>query len=205
MRHLEELHDNGWEKVSSAQLGAQLGLTPSQIRQDLSCFGAFGQHGYGYDITQLSGALKTILGENAKLNAILLGAGNIGKALLCNFCFEQCGICMKAAFDINPEYVSTKIFGVGIYDAKELENYVKNNRVDIAVLCLPKAAAEENAALLKQLGVEAFWNFTNTELFPPESDAIIENVHFSDSLLALSYMLTERKEKNVEPNKRLCG
>ena len=195
LRKLDELSENGVAKISSRQLGDQLGLTSSQVRQDFNCFGEFGQQGYGYNVSVLRAQIAAILGMERGFSAILIGVGNIGRALMENFCFADWGIKLAAAFDIKPALIGTEYKGVHIYGMEELESYLRGNQVDIAVLTVPKTAAVGVTETLTANGVDAIWNFTNVELTAPNSSTIVENVHFSDSLLSLSYFVAERRDE----------
>ena len=169
-----------------------MGLTSSQIRQDFSCFGEFGQQGYGYNVTGLRGEIASILGMNRDFGVILVGVGNIGRAMIENFCFEQYGFHLIAAYDVRPEVVGTDISGIRVHDISELPHIFDTSRVDVAVLSVPKLIANKAARSLIEHGVKAIWNFTNVELDVSEEEAIVENIHFSDSLLALGYYLSEK-------------
>ena len=195
LRKLDDLSESGVERISSKELGEQLGLTPSQIRQDFSCFGEFGQQGYGYNVPALRQQIAGILGMDRGFRAILIGVGNIGHALMDNFCFSDWGFHLMAAFDIKPSLIGTEFQGVPIYSMEQLTEYILNNPVDVAVLAVPKEAAIPVTDLLTESGIEAIWNFTNVELTEPNSSTIVENIHFSDSLLALSYFVAERKDE----------
>lgn len=197
LRKLDELTENGISRISSFELGQQLGLTPSQIRQDFSCFGEFGQQGYGYNVTALRAQIATILGMDRGYNAILIGVGNIGRALMDNFSFAECGFNLSCAFDVKPELIGTSFKGVPIRAMDELVNYLHENRVSVAVLAVPKEAAIAVTNILTENGVEAIWNFTNIELTEPNSSTIVENIHFSDSLLSLSYFVSERLDEKA--------
>lgn len=197
LRKLDELSESGVERISSKELGAQLGLTPSQIRQDFSCFGEFGQQGYGYNVLALREQIAGILGMDRRFRAVLIGVGNIGHALMDNFCFSDWGFQLSAAFDIKPELIGTMFQGVPILSMEELPAYIHENTVDVAVLAVPKEAALPVTQILTDNGIEAIWNFTNVELTGPNSPTIVENVHFSDSLLALSYYVAERKDEQA--------
>ncbi len=197
LRKLDELTENGVSRISSFELGQQLGLTPSQIRQDFSCFGEFGQQGYGYNVVALRGQIAVILGMDRGYKAILIGVGNIGHALMDNFCFSDWGFQLSAAFDVKPELFGTTFNGVPIYSAEFLGDYLDTQHPDIAVLTVPKDAAIRVTKLLTEHGIEAIWNFTNVELTEPNSDTIVENIHFSDSLLSLSYYVSERKDEKA--------
>ena len=195
LRKLDDLQDSGVSRISSFELGQQLGLTPSQIRQDFSCFGEFGQQGYGYNVTALREQISLILGMDRGYKAILIGVGNIGHALMDNFSFADCGVDLIAAFDVKENLVGTEFKGVPIYHEDELESFIQSHDVAIAVLSVPKEVAVRVTKILKDNGIEAIWNFTNIELTEPNSSMIVENVHFSDSLLALSYFVSERMDE----------
>ena len=183
LRKLDELTEIGISRISSFELGHQLGLTPSQIRQDFSCFGEFGQQGYGYNVPALRAQIASILGMDRGFTAVLVGVGNIGHALMDNFCFAEWGFNLAAAFDIKPEIIGTTFNGVPIHAMDELEDYLAANHVDVAVLTVPKEAAIAVTKRLTDNGIDAIWNFTNLELTEPNSSTIVENIHFSDSLL----------------------
>ena len=195
LRKLDELSESGVDKISSRQLGDLLGLTSSQVRQDFNCFGEFGQQGYGYNIAALRAQIAGILGMERGFTAILVGVGNIGRAMMENFCFSDWGVNLAAAFDIKPALIGTEYKGVHIYSMDELEKYLDENKADIAVLTVPKTAVVPVTERLTASGIDAIWNFTNVELTEPNSSTIVENVHFSDSLLSLSYFVAERRDE----------
>lgn len=194
LRKLDELSESGVDKISSRQLGELLGLTSSQVRQDFNCFGEFGQQGYGYRVSALREQIAGILGMDRGFSAILIGVGNIGRALMENFCFGDWGVKLAAAFDVKPALIGTQYKGVPIRSIEELDRYLQENPVDIAVLTVPKAAAMGVTETLTAHGIDAIWNFTNVELTAPNSSTLVENVHFSDSLLSLSYFVAERRD-----------
>ena len=197
LRKLDELNERGVTRISSFELGQQLGLTPSQIRQDFSCFGEFGQQGYGYHVSTLRGQIASILGTDRGYRAVLLGVGNIGHALMDNFCFSEWGFHLTAAFEVNPDIIGSTISGVLVRSMDELGSYLEENHVDVAVLAVPKEAAIPVTKELEAHGIEAIWNFTNVELTEPGSSTLVENVHFSDSLLSLSYFVSERNDERA--------
>ena len=202
LRKLDELGENGIDKISSRQLGELLGLTSSQVRQDFNCFGEFGQQGYGYKVSALREQIAAVLGMDRGFSAILIGVGNIGRALVENFCFTDWGVELAAAFDIKPALIGTDYKDVHIYAMEELERYLDENHVDIAVLTVPKTAAVSVTEMLTAHGIDAIWNFTNVELTEPNSRTIVENVHFSDSLLSLSYYVAERRDEQAAKQAR---
>ena len=189
-RTLRELELEGAERVSSGELGTRMNLTPSQIRQDFSCFGDFGQQGYGYNVHSLRDEIGAILGVDRGTTMILVGAGRIGQSLLANFDFGYCGVTLKAAFDIRPEVIGETICGVPVLDAAGLEDYIRENGVDVAVLSTTRANAQVAADRLIACGIRAIWNFTESEISAGNSGVIIESIHFSDSLLRLGYHLS---------------
>lgn len=190
-RHLTDLSQAGVQRISSSALGTAMNLTASQIRQDLSCFGEFGQQGYGYNVESLRNEVAEILGMTREHTAIILGVGNLGRALIENFHFDRCGVQLTAAFDVDPSLVGSEISGITIYSAEELEQYLRDHSTSIGILTVPQSAANTMAQQLINGGVRGLWNFTNLELQVENSDAIVENVHFADSLLALSYLISE--------------
>ena len=189
-RNLEELSQAGTVRISSKALSASMGITASQIRQDLSCFGEFGLQGYGYNVENLRREIGEILGVGRGHRAILLGAGNLGRALMENFRFDRCGFSLEAAFDTDPALIGTELAGVQVLDVAVLETYLAAHGADVAVLTVPGPAAQDLAVRLAQAGVGGLWNFTNMELDVPGPTAV-ENVHFADSLLTLSYMISK--------------
>ncbi len=188
-RYLDDLHNKGIIRISSSSLGGRMGITASQIRQDLSCFGEFGQQGYGYNILELRTEIGHILGVDEKHRLIVVGAGHLGHALLQNFDFTQAGFLFDTAFDVSPLLIGTRVNGVLIRSFDELEDYCALHRPDVAVLTVPRGIAQEVADKLVSLGVRGLWNFTNTELHV-SSDVFTEDVHFADSLLTLSYRIS---------------
>lgn len=192
-RYLDELHSRGVVRISSSTLGRRMGVTASQIRQDLSCFGEFGQQGYGYNIIELRAEIGHILGVDEPRRLIILGAGHLGHALLQNFDFAQGGFLLDTAFDVSPAIIGTEVNGVTIRSMNELDDYCAVNHPAVAVLTVPRSAAQELAERLISLGVLGLWNFTNVELTVDES-VFVENVHFADSLLTLSYRISKKPD-----------
>ena len=192
-RYLKRLEMEGVQRISSQDLGQQMGLTASQIRQDFNCFGGFGQQGYGYNVEELRNRLASILGMTENRTAIIIGAGNLGHAIIKNFKFAFCGVTLKAAFDIVEQ--SSVIDGTTpLYSVSELSDYLGKNDIDIAILTLPAAFANDTALRLVECGIKGIWNFTNVELNDIPKNIFVENVHFSDSLLTLNYYLSQEAE-----------
>ena len=184
-RYLDDLHTKGVVRISSSSLGAKMGITASQIRQDLSCFGEFGQQGYGYNVEELRAEIGHILGVDNHHRIIVVGVGNLGHALMQNFRFSDIGFTLEAAFDVSPQLIGTEVAGVPVLDMAELDQYIAQKKPDVAVLTVP-------ADHLIALGVRGFWNFTNVELTSSTDNVRFEDVHFADSLLTLSYRITDR-------------
>lgn len=192
-RHLRELEAAGVTQISSQELGVRMNLTPSQIRQDINCFGGFGRQGYGYRVSELKGHIGEILGLTKEHVCIILGAGNIGCAVARYPSFSREGFRTVAMFDVDQEKVGTSADGIPIMDMDELESFLASRHVDIAVLALPKRCAQETLHRLYDCGVRAVWNFAPTDLNHPE-DMLVVNVHLMDSLQQLSYRMAHRNE-----------
>ena len=189
-RHLDDLYNRGVVRISSGSLGTKMGITASQIRQDLSCFGEFGQQGYGYNVSELRAEIGPILGIDHGHRLIVIGAGHLGHALLQNFDFRAVGFQIGSAFDVSPDLIGTEIRGVAIRSMDELDDYVAAFRPEVAVLTVPQDQARPLAARLIELGIRGFWNFTNVELSADVPGVFFEDVHFVDTLLTLSYRIS---------------
>ena len=187
-RYLRELIRQGRLRISSGELSELMQVTASQIRQDLNCFGGFGQQGYGYNINHLYAKICEILGVGEGYNAVVIGAGNLGRALVRSPMFEKRGVNILGMFDVDSTQVGRAIGDTTVYPMEEIREFCRTYPVDIAVLTLPKQAAEEVAQCLYEAGIRGFWNFTGNELeLPP--DAVAENVHIGDSLMTLCFEL----------------
>lgn len=191
-RQLTDLYSRGVVRISSHSLGQEMNITASQIRQDFSCFGEFGQQGYGYNVEELRSEIGHILGVDNDHHLIMIGAGNLGHALMQNFPFSQTGFTVDAAFDVSPQLIGTSINGIPIYSIADVDSYVKNHTVDVVVLTIPQSVAQKTANHLIDLGIRGVWNFTNVELFSSEPEVKFENIHFADSLLTLSYRIVNQ-------------
>ena len=189
-RYLDDLYNKGVVRISSNSLGSKMDITASQIRQDLSCFGEFGQQGYGYNVAELRSEIGHILGIDKGHRLIIIGVGHLGHALLQNFDFEKVGFHVDTAFDISPDLIGTVIHDVTIRSMDELEQYVAENRPNVAVLTVPQHVAQPMASRLIDLGIKGFWNFTNVELSTDVPGVFFEDVHFVDTLLTLSYRIS---------------
>lgn len=191
-RYLQELEEEKLERISSEELSRRMGVTASQIRQDLNNFGGFGQQGYGYNVENLKIEIGKILGLENIHNMIILGGGNLGKALASNAQFAHQGFVIRAIFDIDPAVIGATVGTAKVYPLDQLETYVAEHDVSIATLAIPKAAAQEAAERLYDAGIRAIWNFAHVDLKLP-GDVYIENVNLIESLMQLSYRLNKEQ------------
>ena len=194
-RYLRELLREGKNRISSSELSERMQVTASQIRQDLNCFGGFGQQGYGYNVSYLYSKISDLLGVSMGLQVIIVGAGDLGRALVGSTMFVKRGLDIIALFDVDPNLIGKEFGGVQVHDMKELETFCTEHTVDMAVLTLPKEKAEEESTRLLTLGVEGFWNFTGKELSHLPDSVVVENVHLGDSLMSLNYELCRLKSE----------
>ena len=189
-RYLGDLLDKDVQRISSKELSDIIGFTASQIRQDLNNFGGFGQQGYGYNVEALHNEIGNILGLNKIYNAVLIGAGNLGQAIANYAGFRKSGFEIKALFDANPRMIGLKIRDFEVLDSENLESFVEEDNIDIAILCIPKNGAQDVVDRLVNVGVKGIWNFAPVDLSVP-SDVTVENVHLSESLLTLVYLMNK--------------
>lgn len=189
-RYLLELIENDVDRISSKELSEKIGFTASQIRQDLNCFGDFGQQGYGYNVKELYNQIIGILGLTKQYKTVIIGAGNIGQALANYTNFEKIGFKLQGIFDINPKLIGIKIRDIEIMDIDELQGFMKKNAIDIGIICVSKSSAQKVCNILVENGIRGIWNFAPIDLEVPDK-IIIENVHLSESLLTLSCLLSK--------------
>ncbi len=192
-RYLREMLNNDVDRISSKDLSEKIGFTASQIRQDLNCFGDFGQQGYGYNVKELYNQISGILGLTRDYKTVIIGAGNIGQAIANYTRFDKLGFELQGIFDANPKLIGLKIRDVEIHDIDNLQHFLMHNPIDIGIICVPRINAQKVCDILINNGVKALWNFAPVDLSAPE-EVIIENVHLSESLLTLSYLLNEREK-----------
>ncbi len=191
-RYLKELLAADIYRISSHELSERMHLTASQIRQDLNCFGGFGQQGYGYNVEYLCGEISKILGVDKGYTAVIVGVGNLGRALIGTPMFEKRGGSGEGLFDGNEDVVGKTYGNLTVRPASELASFCRDRGISIAILTLPRTAVPETARMLAESGVRGLWNFSNAELSLPDfPGVIIENVHMGDSLMALCYRLSE--------------
>ncbi len=196
-RYLGDLKDNGVERISSQELSELMQVTASQIRQDFNNFGGFGQQGYGYNVEFLYKEIGKILGLDRKHHFIIIGAGNLGRALGNYMNFERRGFIFSGMFDQNPELIGRSVRGIKVQPMAEMEQFVRENDIDIAVLTIPKTGAVSVAEKLVANGIKAIWNFAHVDLNVPKGIQV-ENVHLSDSLMKLSYNLSRYGRETEE-------
>ena len=189
-RYLEELMDSGIERISSRDLSARMGVTASQIRQDLNKFGGFGQQGYGYNVEHLRNEIARILGIDRIHTMIIVGAGNLGRAIANYSNFAKRGFVVKGMFDENEELVGSECRGAKVMPMSEMVSFIRENNIEILALTIPKTSANEVARIAVEAGIRGIWNFAHMDLVVPEN-VVVENVHLSESLMTLSYNLSE--------------
>ena len=195
LRYLEDLRYRNVVRISSGELGRLMGITASQIRQDLSCFGEFGQQGYGYNVEMLMQEVSDILGTNQERRAIVIGAGNLGRAIIGKFPFQQCGFRLVGVYDRSEAIVGQELGGLAIRHVDQMEEDIRKSPPDVAVLTMSSASANAIAGRLIDAGVRGIWNFTNVDLTMASPKVVVENLHFSDSLLTLSYYMTHGDDR----------
>ena len=188
-RFLSELNDQNIDKISSTKLAQIMNVTASQVRQDLNCFGGFGQQGYGYSVSHLKEEIKNILGLNNDYKAILIGAGNLGKAVAMHMNFEKLGFELIACFDSNEQKVGSKLNGITVKNESELDDFCNKNHIDTAFLCIPRVCVENVLDKLYSHGIKNYWNFSHYDINARYNDTMVENVHLSDSLMTLCYRM----------------
>ena len=190
-RYLEELLDNGVERISSGDLSNRMKVSASQIRQDLNHFGGFGQQGYGYNVEYLHDEIAKILGIDHVHNIIIAGSGNLGRAIANYANFEKRGFVVKGMFDCNPELIGRECGCAKIMPMEEMADFIRDNNIEIMALTIPKTSANEVARMAVEAGIKGIWNFAHMDLIVP-SDVVVENVHLSESLMTLSYNMNTR-------------
>ena len=193
-RFLENLKENGIVRISSKELAERMGLTASQIRHDFNCFGGFGQQGYGYNVPEL---YNKILCVNNNVKAILIGAGNLGKAVASKIFTRQSGFKLVGIFDKNEAVSGKIIHGIPVRHIDYLENFCRDNEPVCAVICIPANDMKELTDLLCRLGIKSFWNFSNYDIAMAHPEALVENVHLTDSLMTLSFLTNAREKNNL--------
>lgn len=187
-RFLQSLKENGIIRISSKELANRMGLTASQIRHDFNCFGGFGQQGYGYNVPELHAKIGEILGVGIERKTILLGAGNLGKAV-CNKIFGvNSGFRLIGIFDKNEAICGNMIKGIPVRNIDYLENFCIDNKPVCAVICIPSNDMKELTDSLINLGINSFWNFSNYDIAMAHPEVLVENVHLTDSLMTLGYL-----------------
>ncbi|SDO60896.1 redox-sensing transcriptional repressor [Eubacterium maltosivorans] len=192
-QYLTDLQDQHIEKISSKELAAMMGLTASQIRQDLNSFGAYGQQGYGYKVKELKEAIRKILGLDLQYNCIIIGSGNLGHAIVNYERFKEEGIHFKAMFDVDPDQIGKKVGDVTVYHMDDLDAFVAHHKIDICILSVPQKVGQETTDRVVELGIKAILNFVPLDLTVPD-DVVVESVNITDSLFTLTYLINEEEE-----------
>ena len=195
-RFLENLKSNGISRISSKELAERMGLTASQIRHDFNCFGGFGQQGYGYNVPELYEKIGEILYVNNELKTVLIGAGNLGKAVASKIFQRKSGFKLIGIFDKNEAVEGKMIRGIPVRHIDYLENFCRDNSPVCAVICIPSNDMEELTDLLCRLGIKSFWNFSNYDIAMAHPEVLVENVHLTDSLMTLSYITETKLSEN---------
>ncbi len=190
-RFLSELERAGVDKISSTKLSSVMSSTASQVRQDLNCFGGFGQQGYGYSVSSLKDEIGRILGLQHLHNAVLLGAGNMGRAIATHMNFEELGFRLVGIFEKDHRLIGTMLRGITVQSDEQLEGYLLEHEVDTAFLSLPKDSVEPLVEQLYRLGIRNYWNFSHFDIAKKYADTVVENVHMGDSLMTLCYRINE--------------
>lgn len=193
-RYLSDLIKLDIKRISSKELSQRMDITASQIRQDLNCFGGFGQQGYGYNVELLYEEVGKILGTDKGFKCIIVGAGNMGNAIANYENFKNRGFEMIGIFDVDPKKIGTVINNIKVLHLDDLDDFVKNHHVDIAILTVPNKHVVGVANKIKELGIKGIWNFTPTDLKLGD-EVVVENVHLSDSLMVLGYKLKEKESE----------
>ena len=194
-RFLSELDEQRVERISSNKLAQIMNVTASQVRQDLNCFGGFGQQGYGYSVSQLKNEIRHILGLDNSFKAILIGAGNFGTAVSKHLDFNKLGFELVGGFEIDRDKIGGMLGDIVIRDESELEDFCSAQHVDAAFMCIPRQNVEQTLERLYKLGIKCYWNFSHFDISAKYSDTVVENVHLSDNLMTLCYRMTNMESK----------
>lgn len=195
-RHLRELENEGVRQISSQGLGERMKLTASQIRQDINCFGGFGRQGYGYSVPELREHIGKILGIDRVHRMVIIGAGNIGRAVALSDSFPANGFRTLAIFDTDPHKIGASIGGIPVQAMDDLANYLATHEVDIAVLAVPTDRAQQVSDTLYRNGVTAIWNFAPVDLKLPSAVTAV-NVHLEEGLEILSFKIKQKGEQDL--------
>lgn len=193
-RFIGALLKQGVVRISSEKLAEKMSLTASQIRQDLNCFGGFGQQGYGYNLEELKKAIGSILGVTGHCKTVLIGAGNLGKAIAAHMDFDEYGCELIGIFDSDEKKIGENVAGLKVMHISNAKSFFEKNKPQVAILCVPETSAQELADRLVLWGIKAFWNFTHYDITVSHKDVVVENVHLGDSLMMISYALSHSEE-----------
>lgn len=194
-RFLQSLKENGIIRISSKELANRMGLTASQIRHDFNCFGGFGQQGYGYNVPELHSKIGEILGIQIEKKTILIGAGNLGKAVSNKIFSVKSGFRLIGIFDKNEALCGNMIKGIPVRNIDYIENFCIDNKPVCAVICIPSNDMKELTDMLISLGVRSFWNFSNYDIAMAHPEVLVENVHLTDSLMTIGYLTSVEEQE----------
>ena len=189
-RYISELKNSGTTRISSSQLAAIMGSTPSQVRQDFNCFGGFGQQGVGYSVQLLYEEIQKLLFARQDLRAVLVGTGNLGISMANFVMKENTGVQLVGLFDNDSAVIGNHLFNMKIKSMEEFSDFCRREHVDIIIICTPKEAAREIAPMILRTGIKGIWNFSHYDFANLDDSLIVENVHLRDNLMALSYRIT---------------
>ena len=195
-RYISDMHNNGIVKVSSSELARMMGTTASQVRQDFNCFGGFGQQGYGYGVHQLCEEIGSILGVDRAHKCILIGAGNLGKAIATHISYNFAGFDLIGIFDNSEQVVGQQIADLRVLPAAGIRRFCSENAPLMAILCVPDSAVKSVVELLYDIGIKSYWNFSHYDIALRYPDTIVENVHLNDSMMTLCYRVTENEKSS---------
>lgn len=192
-RYLSIIEKEGISKISSKDLADIMGLTSSQIRQDLNSFGGFGQQGYGYNISELKNEISSIIGLNNHFKAIIIGVGNLGKSVANYMDKAENGFEIVACFDKSDDLVGTGLLNLKVQSINNLVNFCTENRIDSAILCIPSEEAKQTVKALYDIGIKSFCNFSSYDISLDYRDIQVENIHLRDSLMSLCYKIADER------------
>ena len=195
---IKELQHRGDEYVSGTVIAQELNLDPIQVRKDLALTGVIGKPKKGFRIPALITAIERYLGWDSPRNVVLVGAGNLGSALMGYAAFSRHGLTIQAAFDINPRITGTDIHGIRVHPATGMEAQIRDLGIKIAILTVSPDAAQTAADALVRAGIEGIWNFTTVRLTVPE-DVAVQQEDLSSGLAMLSVMLRSRARETGTP------
>ena len=193
LRELQQLQRSGQQRIQSSAIAKRLGLNDSLVRRDLSCFGQFGQRGVGYSITGLTKAIQAILGTDRSWNVILIGSGNLGRALSGYRGFNQQGFRLVGVFDSDPDKIGTILGSLTVSSLDDLESLVEREKVELAILAVPASSAATVAQRLEDAGVTGILNFAPVTVRSQGSGLTVVDVDLAVELQRLAFAVVNSK------------